>query len=247
MSPEGRQTTVTVAGAGASWLLARAPALCGLEDDATTFRPEAGVVRDLWRRYGRTRLTRTHTLWHDLAWLIVQQRVKRDDSAAQWRALVLTHGTTDGSDDPLWYPPSPDHVAQLAYHDLHRLGIERRRAQALINAARHVGRLERRVDQPFRETDAALAAIDGIGPWTRSMLRAVTWGDPDAVVVGDSGIPSMVTWMLAREARGDDARMLELLDAFRPHRYRVVKIAFDAKMRPRRQWPHRPRHDIRDR
>ena len=42
----------------------------------------------------------------------------------------------------------------------------------------------------------------------------------------------MVSWLLAGERRADDARMLELLEPYRPHRYRVVRLAFAAGTRP---------------
>ena len=49
-------------------------------------------------------------------------------------------------------------------------------------------------------------------------------GDADAVPVGDFHIPNMVCWALAGEARGDDARMLELLEPYRGQRARVVRL-----------------------
>ena len=49
-------------------------------------------------------------------------------------------------------------------------------------------------------------------------------GDPDAVSVGDFHIPHTVAWALAGEARGTDARMLELLAPFTGHRGRVCDL-----------------------
>jgi 3-methyladenine DNA glycosylase/8-oxoguanine DNA glycosylase len=70
--------------------------------------------------------------------------------------------------------------------------------------------------------------VRGVGPWTASCLAAQTWGDRDAVVVGDSGIPSIVGWPPAREERADDDRMIALLEPHRPHRYRVLRLAMAA-------------------
>ena len=50
------------------------------------------------------------------------------------------------------------------------------------------------------------------------------YGDGDAVSVGDFHIPNTVAWALAGEARGTDARMLELLEPFRGHRGRVCML-----------------------
>jgi 3-methyladenine DNA glycosylase/8-oxoguanine DNA glycosylase len=60
-------------------------------------------------------------------------------------------------------------------------------------------------------------------------------GDPDAVLLGDLHLPSTVSWALAREPRGDDARMLELLEPWRGHRGRVVRLIRSAgRSAPRR-------------
>jgi 3-methyladenine DNA glycosylase/8-oxoguanine DNA glycosylase len=72
-------------------------------------------------------------------------------------------------------------------------------------------------------------------------MAATTWGGPDTVLVGDDGIPARVAWLLAGEVRADDARMLALLEPYRPHRYRVVRLAFLGGVRPPRRAPRGPR------
>ena len=42
--------------------------------------------------------------------------------------------------------------------------------------------------------------------------------------MGDLHIPHMVSWHLAGERRGSDERMLELLEPYRGHRGRVVRL-----------------------
>jgi hypothetical protein len=49
-------------------------------------------------------------------------------------------------------------------------------------------------------------------------------GDGDAVFVGDLHLPHLVTSALAGERRGSDERMLELLEPYRGHRARVVRL-----------------------
>jgi 3-methyladenine DNA glycosylase/8-oxoguanine DNA glycosylase len=67
-------------------------------------------------------------------------------------------------------------------------------------------------------------ALPGIGPWTAAEVVRIVFGDPDAVSVGDFHIPNTVAWALAGEARGTDARMLELLEPFQGHRGRVCDL-----------------------
>jgi len=52
----------------------------------------------------------------------------------------------------------------------------------------------------------------------------VALGDADAVSVGDYHLPNVASWHLAGEPRGTDERMLELLEPFRPHRGRVLRL-----------------------
>ena len=91
-----------------------------------------------------------------------------------------------------------------------------------VRAAVEAARLERCADSA--EATRRLTAIPGIGPWTAAEVVRTAYGDPDAVSVGDYHIPHTVAWALAREVRGSDARMLELLEPFRGHRGRVCDL-----------------------
>src|SRR5690606_35060346 len=102
------------------------------------------------------------------------------------------------------------------------LGLEQRRADTLCRAAIAAERWERCADAA--EATARMVAIPGIGPWTAAEVVRTVYGDPDAVSIGDYHIPHTVAWALAGEPRGDDARMLELLEPFRGHRGRVCVL-----------------------
>lgn len=212
---------------GGAWLLARAPGFIGAADDASGFTPEDPVVRRLWSRFRGDRVGATGTVWHDLAWIITQQRIHRRDAAAQWRRLVQTFG--EPCDEGLLTPPDPDRLARTAPWSLRALGIDERRATALIAAARVAGRLHRLCDDDIDTAAAKLGSLPGVGTWTLACLRAFTWGDPDTVITGDSGIPSLIASTLVGEVRADDARMVELLEPYRPHRYRVLRLALAAR------------------
>lgn len=236
--------SVAAFGDGASWLRAHAPDLLGVRDDVVGFAPEQ-PVRDLWRRHRGMRIPRTGTLWHDLAWFVVQQRVTHTDAAEQWRRLVRGLGAPAPGPTSLLLPPAPDRLAGLSYPDLHRFGIERQRANHLLAAARAAPRLHGLVAAGAADATPRLRAIHGVGPWTMSFLAAQTWGEPDTVIVGDVGLPSAVSWLLAAERRADDARLVELLEPFRPHRYRVIRLVRVARVGPPRRRPLAPRTDIR--
>ncbi|WP_116453012.1 DNA-3-methyladenine glycosylase family protein [Blastococcus litoris] len=243
----GSAARIEAGGPGGTWLLTRAPGLLGLLDDVTGFDPREQPVRDLWRRNRGRRIARTSTLWHDAAYLIVQQRISRVDAAAQWKRLVHGYGSPSETVPGLVHPPDPATVGRLGSADFHRLGIDRRRAEHLVSAARAARALAPLVDRPFEEALPAVRSVRGLGPWTCSCLGARCWGDRDIAIVGDDGIPSMVAWTLAGEPRADDARMLELLEPHRPHRQRVLQLVLAGGRRPPRYGPRRRANDIRGR
>lgn len=236
-------------GDGADWLLARADRLSGVTDDVTGFEPTQQPVRDLWRRHRGDRIPATGTLWHDAAWFIVQQRIDTTSAAEQWRRLVSDLGTPAPGISDLMVPPEPETVARLGYHQFHRYGIERQRADHLRNAARVARRLQALVDDGADVETAMprLRSVPGIGPWTATCLAVQTWGDADTAIVGDDGIPSMVAWLLAGERRAGDARMLELLEPFRPHRHRIVRLGYAGDVKAPRRTSRARRDDIRRR
>jgi len=55
-------------------------------------------------------------------------------------------------------------------------------------------------------------------------VSVVALGDRDVVSLGDYHLPHQVSWALAGEARGSEARMLELLEPYRGHRARVIRL-----------------------
>ncbi|MBF6605874.1 MAG: DNA-3-methyladenine glycosylase 2 family protein [Chloroflexi bacterium] len=129
----------------------------------------------------------------------------------------------DGSTG-LRLPPAPEVLAALPYFAFHPFGLERRRAETIRRVAAAATRLEATTELPSAEGQARLQAIPGIGPWTAAEVAARAWGDPDAVSVGDFHLPNLVAWALAREPRGTDERMLELLAPFAGQRGRVIRL-----------------------
>lgn len=226
----------TATGPGADYLLDNVPALLGLDDDVESFRPTDPVVARLWRQFPGLRVCASHTLWHDVAWLIPGQRVTTADAARQWACIARGFGEPTGVGS-LRFPPTAETIAELAYHELHRCGLERKRASALIAAARRGPRFERDTHLAPAQVRRRLETIPGIGPWMSTNVVTMTCGAADEVVLGDYGQPSYVTWALAGERVGNDERMLELLEPFRPHRWRVVRLIMSAGISPPRHGP----------
>jgi 3-methyladenine DNA glycosylase/8-oxoguanine DNA glycosylase len=137
----------------------------------------------------------------------------------------------------MFVSPEPERLGRLPYHALHPLGLERRRAELVIRAARLAPRLAEAEAMPFPDARHRLQAVTGIGPWTAAEVTRVALGDADAVSVGDYHVPSLVCWVLAGEPRGNDDRMLELLEPYRGQRGRVQRLLELSGIRPPRYGP----------
>jgi 3-methyladenine DNA glycosylase/8-oxoguanine DNA glycosylase len=120
--------------------------------------------------------------------------------------------------------PSPERLAATPYWAVHRFGIERRRFAVIQFAATRATRLEATVDLEPDEARRRLMTLPGIGPWSAAEVSAVAYGDRDVVSLGDYHLPHQVAWALGGEVRGTEARMLELLEPYRGHRARVVRL-----------------------
>ena len=91
---------------------------------------------------------------------------------------------------------------------------------------------------------ARLTSIPGIGPWTAAETAQRAHGDPDSPSVGDFHIPATVGWALAGSPV-DDAGMLELLEPWRGHRQRIVRLIEGSGFRKPRFGPRMTIQDHR--
>jgi 3-methyladenine DNA glycosylase/8-oxoguanine DNA glycosylase len=213
-------------GPGADWLLERAPALCGALDHPESFRPEEpALLKHLARSHAGLRIGRTEAVFETALFVTLEQRVATRDAWHSWRLLVRALGEpAPGPLAGLFAPPTPQRIAATPYEIFHRFGVERRRGDILKRLGVVANRLEETVGMTLEAAYARLRAIIGIGPWTAARTAMLALGDSDAVFIGDLHLPHLVSSALAGERRGSDERMLELLEPYRGHRARVVRL-----------------------
>lgn len=211
-------------GPGAAWALEQAPVLTGSGDDDAGFAPPHPLLADLHRRMAGLRIPRTGAVLEALVPTILEQKVVGLEAKRSWRGLVLALGTPAPGPAGLLLPPLPMALAALPSWAFHRFGVERRRAETIRRAAGCARRLEETTSMDLAQGRRRLTVLPGIGPWSAAEVALVALGDADAVSVGDYHLPHQVSWALAGEARGDDARMLELLEPYRGHRGRVLRL-----------------------
>ncbi len=229
----------TAWGKGADEVLERIPRLLGFDDDPDAF--DARELREVHRRSLGLRLGSTGAVFPVLARAILAQVVTSVEARSSHRGLVRAFGApAPGPRADLLVPPTPEAIAALGYEDLHRLGIERRRAETLLESARRAKRLDEIMAMDRDAADRRLTAVRGIGAWTAAIVMGEAWGDRDAVMVGDYNLPSEVTWALRGQRQGTDDEMLELLEPFRPNRRRALLLIKQSGITPPRHGPKTP-------
>lgn len=246
-TPEGLATTridplgdayrVLAWGPGAAWAIDAIPRLLGDADRPEGFVTQHPLLRELHRRAQGMRFGRTDAVIESLLPAIIEQKVTGIEARKSYRALIYRYGEPAPGPRGLWLAPSVERLRSIPYYDFHPLGLEQRRASVIRRAAERAAALEVAGTLAPEDARRRLQAIPGIGVWTAAETARAAFGDPDAVSVGDFHVPNMVCWALAREPRGTDERMLELLEPYRGQRARVVRLLETAGIAPPKYGP----------
>ncbi len=223
-------------GPGAVGLLAGLPALLGADDSTAGFEP-GEQLRQLHRQRPNGRIGRSQAVFESLLPAIIEQKVTGLEAGQGYRALVLRHGEPAPGPRPgLWVQPSPEVVAMIPSWEWLRLGISPERSRTIVRAAMVASSLERTLGVDHAAADRRLRSLPGVGVWTSAEVRVRAHGDPDAVSFGDYHVARDVGFALTGEV-ADDARLEELLEPWRGHRARVVRLIVGARIQAPRHGP----------
>lgn len=241
----GGRVEATAWGPGADHALDGLPDLLGEHDRPDDLVTDHPVVRDLQVRLAGLRLGRGAPVVEVMVAVVLEQKVQGIEAYRSYAALVDRFGEPAPGPHPgLRLPPDPERLAALRYPSYHPAGIERRRAEIIRTVASRAAALERLAREGTAALEARATALPGVGPWTAAETAATALGGADTVVTGDFGLPGLVAWNLAGERRADDARMLELLEPFRPQRGRVLRLLRAGGRTPERRAPRAAVRDI---
>ena len=245
-APHGTLILGQAWGIGAEWLLDSLPAQLGSRDDASGFVAKDLIICNLANQYQGLRVGRTGRVFEALVSAVLEQKVVGREAHRAWRTLLRAFGEPAPGPAPegMRVFPSPETWARVPSWEWHRAGVEGVRARTIMAAAKVAGRLEHIPDLEPAEADRRLRSIPGIGPWTSAEIRQRAAGDPDAVSVGDYHLPKTVGWTLAGRVT-DDAGMLELLEPYAGHRFRVTRLIELGGSHPPRRGPRMPVRDYR--
>jgi 3-methyladenine DNA glycosylase/8-oxoguanine DNA glycosylase len=224
-------------GPGAEWALERVESMLGLDNPVEGLAAPPGRLATLIRRGRGLRLGRTPFVFDALVAIVLQQRVAFRDAVSAHRRLVSTLGDVAPGPFDLRLPLAPRHWLALSSEDFRKVEVDGQRAATLRAAARRAGEVDTTFGLAPAEARRRLTQLPGCGPWTVEMTLGFALGDPDAVPVGDLHLPHLVAWALSGEHAGTDTRMLELLEPFRGHRFRLIRLLYAAGLTPPAQPP----------
>ena len=121
-------------GPGAERALDGLPRLLGWEDRPAEFAPTHPGIARLHRHFQGMRIGRTDAVVEALVPSILEQKVTGLEARRAHRAIVLRYGRRAPGPARLHLPPDPAELAEAPYFDLHQLGVERKRADAVRRA-----------------------------------------------------------------------------------------------------------------
>ncbi len=230
----------TAWGDGADWALDSVPSMLGADDDVTGFVPTHRVLVDAHRRRPHWRVCRTGLVMEALVPAIIEQKVTGQEALGGFRRLVYRYGEKApgaGAERGVWVQPSAETLRMVPSWEWLRMHVDPARSRAVVRAAQVASAVERTAGLPADEVDRRLRSLPGVGVWTSAEVRFRAHGDADAVSFGDYHIAKNVGWALTGEEVDDDG-LAELLEPYRPHRYRVQRLVELAGL-------NRPRHGPR--
>jgi 3-methyladenine DNA glycosylase/8-oxoguanine DNA glycosylase len=225
---DGDALLVTAHGNDPGALLAETLAGLAQDDLYATFATHDSGVWRLHRSFPGLRLLRVPWLYDMTCSAILQQRIRTVDAMRDWRRIAQRWG----ADAPLGLRafPAADVLAKVPAFELRALNIDLQRTQTLLRFAQESRFVPLRNEMDFAELRRHLLRIVGIGPWTTESVLGYGAGDADAAIPGDLHLPHLVCYALAGEIPGSDERMMELLEPFRGHRFRIIRLLYASRL-----------------
>jgi 3-methyladenine DNA glycosylase/8-oxoguanine DNA glycosylase len=221
-------------GPGAGAAIGSVPRLLGADDDWQDFDQPAfhatlpHLVREARRRSLALRLPSSGRMIDQLVPIILEQKVTVIEARRAYRYLMHRYGSPApqaGLLAPagLMLAPTAGQWLQIPSWEWHKAGVGPQRAATVMRALRSAVALERLAALPAAEAAAKMQVIPGIGIWTAAEVVQRTHGCPDSISVGDYHLAAYVGAALTGR-RTDDAGMIRLLEPWKGHRQRVVRM-----------------------
>jgi len=212
-------------GDGAQELVSGVPDLLGGRDTAEGFEPGHALLAASALRHPGLRVPRTGRVVEALVPAVLEQKVTGQEARQSFRLLAHRFGAPAPGPAPegMCLPPTAQAWRTIPSWEWHRAGVDPKRSRTICHAMQYASRLEEAAGMAPTAAARRLSAVPGIGPWTVAEVAQRALGDSDALSVGDYHLSQYVGWALAGRPLDDDG-MVALLEPWRPHRYRVVRL-----------------------
>lgn len=243
-------------GPGGERAIDQVPELLGRGDDWAELEPSLAAapwLAEARRRHPGLRLPRTGAVLEQLAPAILEQKITAVEAHRAWAALHRAYADPAPGPEGLvpagmTLPLSAEQWRGIPPWAWHRAGVDRARSSAVLRAAARAPGLERTLalGRGGEEITGRLRSIPGVGVWTAAETTQRAHGDPDAPSFGDYHLAKHVGWAFTG-ADVDDDGMRELLEPWRGHRQRIVRLALLAGRRRPRGGPRMTIEDHRAR
>lgn len=237
LRPERGRVRAAAWGPGAEWALDQLPNLCGAADSPDGFDASRHpLIAATHHRHPALRIGRTDLVFDAFVSAVFEQKVTGLQAFGAWRVILTRFGerAPGPTPFPMFAPPADWHlIPSWAWH---RAGLEPPQSRTITAAAARRASIERSADAAADgdARDRVFTSLPGVGLWTSAETRIRAYGDADAVSVGDYHVAHEVGFALTGH-RVDDDGMLELLEPWRGHRQRVIRlIGLSASREPRR-------------
>jgi 3-methyladenine DNA glycosylase/8-oxoguanine DNA glycosylase len=243
----GGEIDVRAWGCGASWALDAVDGLLGAHDDWSELVLDHRVLRETRRRCHGLRLSKSGLVFEALVPAIIEQLVTELEARRTWTRLLSRFGEPAPGPIPvdLKVFPSATTLRQIADWEWHQIGLDGRRRQTLRAAAQVAHRLDECRSLDIETSTRRLASLPGIGEWTVAETLQRSHGAPDVISVGDYHLSNVVGYLFTGEPRTDDDGLVSLLEPYRPHRQRVVRLVWAAGIGAPRYGARRAVRDFR--
>ena len=173
------------------------------------------VLKRLIPQFGEARLTGRGDAFSTLARSVVGQQISVKAAQSVWERFAALVGT-GGS------PVQPQRVLRLSAQELRSAGLSLRKAEYLLDLARHFDEGQVHAGQWSAMDDEAiireLVAIRGIGRWTAEMFLIFHLMRPDVLPLDDLGLIKGISLNYFSGEPVSRAEAREVAEAWAPYR-----------------------------
>lgn len=176
-------------------------------------------LADLQKKFPATPVVRSFHMYDALMRVIIHQQLNKTFAYRLSTRFVENFGEKEKG---VWFYPSPEKVASLAYDDLRELQFSQRKAEYVIDTSGKIARGELELNDfeqiGAEDTITQLTKVRGIGKWTAQNWQMRALGRADLFPEADVGIQNAWKLYFGKESKPSQEEMLRVSREWAPYR-----------------------------